>query len=379
MKLATQVLSTTMPRSLAKTENHNHKHNAIHTYDVSMSQPSNAFCTQAWPNDHKMSTCALHKSPALLISLDGWLVGSQLLGINANHIQSPWRWKHYVPHKTLEQTFHTHVTSDFRQEPMKLPQTRNIFHQDIPGLSPNCRTGYSAILMLGESGEASDCWPDYFILIPTTHMNPLFATNVPIPVARPTHPPVKGTFYGGVSLPCPHLVLKKRGMFLCTNISTHSSLRMQLLYLPALTQVKVQLSLCSPYWGRRRTAPLHAPATLLRHGQKNLRFDAHHSQEIFSPLKHPGQLCGLPSFLFNAQWGSWQGGVKQLEHGRGVKWLEHGRGVKQLEHGRGIKWLEHGVDHSNPSSTEVMNEWSYASTPPICLHGMDRVNLTFTF
>jgi len=28
-------------------------------------------------------------------------------------------------------------------------------------------------------------------------------------------------------------------------------------------------------------------------------------------------------------------------------------------------------------SIEVMNEWSYTSTPPMCLNGMDRDNFTF--
>jgi hypothetical protein len=35
-----------------------------------------------------------------------------------------------------------------------------------------------------------------------------------------------------------------------------------------------------------------------------------------------------------------------------------------------IKWLECEGDHSPPSSTEVMNLWSYTSTPPISFHGM---------
>ena len=34
------------------------------------------------------------------------------------------------------------------------------------------------------------------------------------------------------------------------------------------------------------------------------------------------------------------------------------------------------IDHSPPSSAEVKNGWSYTSTPPICLHGMDRENFT---
>ena len=35
------------------------------------------------------------------------------------------------------------------------------------------------------------------------------------------------------------------------------------------------------------------------------------------------------------------------------------------------KWLEHDVAHSPESSTEIKNEWSYTSTPPVCLHGID--------
>jgi hypothetical protein len=34
-------------------------------------------------------------------------------------------------------------------------------------------------------------------------------------------------------------------------------------------------------------------------------------------------------------------------------------------------------DHSRPSSAKVENEWSYTSTPPICLHGGDRDDFTF--
>jgi hypothetical protein len=33
-----------------------------------------------------------------------------------------------------------------------------------------------------------------------------------------------------------------------------------------------------------------------------------------------------------------------------------------------------GVNRSPPSSSEVMNEWSYTSAPPISLHGVDRGN-----
>jgi hypothetical protein len=38
---------------------------------------------------------------------------------------------------------------------------------------------------------------------------------------------------------------------------------------------------------------------------------------------------------------------------------------------------EREVDHSNPSGAEVKKEWSYTSTPPIHLHGVDREKFTF--
>ena len=37
----------------------------------------------------------------------------------------------------------------------------------------------------------------------------------------------------------------------------------------------------------------------------------------------------------------------------------------------------HEVDHSCPSGAKVKNEWSYTSTPPTCLHGVDIDNFTF--
>jgi hypothetical protein len=36
----------------------------------------------------------------------------------------------------------------------------------------------------------------------------------------------------------------------------------------------------------------------------------------------------------------------------------------------GVKRLRCEADHSPPCSAEVKNEWSYTSTPPICLHGV---------
>jgi len=37
------------------------------------------------------------------------------------------------------------------------------------------------------------------------------------------------------------------------------------------------------------------------------------------------------------------------------------------------------VFHSSPSSYEIKNEWNYTSSPPLCLHGVDRENFTVTF
>jgi hypothetical protein len=45
----------------------------------------------------------------------------------------------------------------------------------------------------------------------------------------------------------------------------------------------------------------------------------------------------------------------------------------------GLKRLEHEFDLSPSSSAEVTNECSYTSAPFICLHGVDRKDLTFTF
>jgi hypothetical protein len=39
-------------------------------------------------------------------------------------------------------------------------------------------------------------------------------------------------------------------------------------------------------------------------------------------------------------------------------------------------WFELG--HPPPFSAEVMNEWSYTCTPPVCLHGVDRGSFNLT-
>lgn len=43
-----------------------------------------------------------------------------------------------------------------------------------------------------------------------------------------------------------------------------------------------------------------------------------------------------------------------------------------------VNYTSFEVDKSQAFSAEVKNEWSSTSTPPICLHGMDGDNFTFT-
>jgi hypothetical protein len=43
-----------------------------------------------------------------------------------------------------------------------------------------------------------------------------------------------------------------------------------------------------------------------------------------------------------------------------------------------IKRPERDIDHLPPSTADVKIEWSYASTPPICLHGVKRDSIPFT-
>ena len=38
----------------------------------------------------------------------------------------------------------------------------------------------------------------------------------------------------------------------------------------------------------------------------------------------------------------------------------------------------HEANHSLPSRAEIKNEWSYTSTPPVCLHELTEENCTFT-
>jgi len=45
----------------------------------------------------------------------------------------------------------------------------------------------------------------------------------------------------------------------------------------------------------------------------------------------------------------------------------------------GPKWPALDVDHIPASSAEVTNKWSYTFIPRVCLHGVQKVNFTFTF
>lgn len=42
--------------------------------------------------------------------------------------------------------------------------------------------------------------------------------------------------------------------------------------------------------------------------------------------------------------------------------------------GSSLPWLK--INHSSPSIPEVKNKWSFVSTAPILLHGVDRDNFT---
>jgi len=67
----------------------------------------------------------------------------------------------------------------------------------------------------------------------------------------------------------------------------------------------------------------------------------------FSSPKHTDWFWGTPSFLVNRYWRALLGS----------------------------KCPQREVKNSLPSSTEVKNKWSYTSTPPIYLHGLERENL----
>jgi len=42
-----------------------------------------------------------------------------------------------------------------------------------------------------------------------------------------------------------------------------------------------------------------------------------------------------------------------------------------------VKRPERKFNHSSPSTVEAKNDWSCTSSPPICLHVVDKENFTF--
>jgi len=85
-----------------------------------------------------------------------------------------------------------------------------------------------------------------------------------------------------------------------------------------------------------------------RYEQYGPAFDSRHGQEILSSPKYQNRLCGPPNLLFNEHPGTCPG----------------------------VKRPGRKVDYLPPPSVEMKNEWSYTSTPPICLCGVDRDNFS---
>jgi hypothetical protein len=88
--------------------------------------------------------------------------------------------------------------------------------------------------------------------------------------------------------------------------------------------------------------------TRLRSGRSMVRISL--TARDFSLLQKESQhrLLGLPGFLFCVYRGSFPG----------------------------VKRPGSEVNHSPSSSADIKNEWSYTSTPPLCVHGMDKDNCT---
>jgi hypothetical protein len=68
--------------------------------------------------------------------------------------------------------------------------------------------------------------------------------------------------------------------------------------------------------------------------------------EIFIFSKAPRPTMGPPSFLLN----------------------------EYRDYFSAVKWAESVEYHSPPSTAQIKNEWSYSSTPNICLHSVGRYN-----
>jgi len=43
------------------------------------------------------------------------------------------------------------------------------------------------------------------------------------------------------------------------------------------------------------------------------------------------------------------------------------------------KWLGHEFTNSSPTSAKLKNNWKYTKRPCVCLHGLHRDNILFTF
>jgi len=69
---------------------------------------------------------------------------------------------------------------------------------------------------------------------------------------------------------------------------------------------------------------------------------------LFSPQNRPDSIWGPISLTFN----EYQSSFLRVE-----------------------RWRRE-VDHSPPSSAEIKNQWSYASTPPMCFHDVDEENFS---
>lgn len=71
--------------------------------------------------------------------------------------------------------------------------------------------------------------------------------------------------------------------------------------------------------------------------------------KFFSSPKRSDRLCGSPSLLY--------------------------KGKRHFI--PGVKRAGREIDHSPTSSAEIKNGWTYASSPSICLHCMDKDNRPF--
>ena len=78
---------------------------------------------------------------------------------------------------------------------------------------------------------------------------------------------------------------------------------------------------------------------------------------------------GLDGPGFQSRQGQKFSSLPKVETDSAAHTASHLKGT--IIHSQGIKGIRRDVAQSRPSSTEVRNEWSYDSTPPICIHGVD--------